>query len=127
MSESLYDSLGGNKAVFAAVDIFYRKVLSDDRVNHFFDTVDMDKQRGKQRKFLAYAFGAPLNYDGKDMREAHKHLDLTEEHFTAIAENLQGTLEGEYKKRIVGFLLATSPSAEKVDDKLNRSCSSGSS
>ena len=93
MSESLYDSLGGNKAVFAAVDIFYRKVLSDDRVKHYFDTVDMDKQRGKQRKFLAYAFGAPLNYDGKDMREAHKHLDLTEEHFTAIAENLQGTLE----------------------------------
>jgi len=26
------------------------------------------------------------------------------------------TLEREYRKRIVGFLLATSPSAEKVDD-----------
>jgi len=26
-------------------------------------------------------FGGPSNYTGKDMREGHKHLNLTEEHF----------------------------------------------
>ena len=41
---SLYERLGGDAAVNAAVDIFYRKVLSDDRVNDFFDGVDMDAQ-----------------------------------------------------------------------------------
>jgi hemoglobin len=90
---SLYDEIGGSEAVSAAVDLFYGKVLADDRVKEFFVDVDMPGQKGKQRKFLAYAFGAPISYTGKDMREAHAHLNLTEEHFSAIAEHLKATLE----------------------------------
>jgi hemoglobin len=90
---SLYDEIGGSAAVNAAVDLFYEKVLADDRVKEFFADVDMPGQKGKQRKFLAYAFGAPMKYDGKDMRSAHAHMKLTEEHFSAVAEHLQATLE----------------------------------
>ncbi|MCP4814164.1 MAG: group 1 truncated hemoglobin, partial [Planctomycetaceae bacterium] len=35
----------------------------------------------------------PMHYTGKDMRSAHAHLNLKEEHFTAIAEDLKATLE----------------------------------
>ncbi|MFL0800031.1 MAG: group 1 truncated hemoglobin [Agarilytica sp.] len=90
---SLFDKLGGAAAVDAAVDIFYRKVLSDDRISHFFDTIDMESQHTKQKAFLTMAFGGPNSYTGKDMREAHKHMKLTEEHFNAVAENLVGTLK----------------------------------
>jgi hemoglobin len=93
---SLYDSIGGEAAVNAAVDIFYRKVLTDDRISDFFDDVDMDRQAAKQKAFLTYAFGGPANYTGKDMRAAHAHLvarGLNESHFTAVAENLQSTLQ----------------------------------
>ena len=90
---SVYENLGGAAAVDAAVDIFYRKVLMDDRISHFFDTVDMEAQHSKQKAFLTMAFGGPNNYSGKDMRAAHKHLNLTEEHFNAVAENLVGTLQ----------------------------------
>ena len=38
-SPTLYEQLGGAPAVDAAVDVFYRKVLSDDRVSQFFDDV----------------------------------------------------------------------------------------
>ena len=38
-------------------------------------------------------FGGPSNYTGKDMREGHKHLNLAEEHFQAVAGNLKATLE----------------------------------
>lgn len=89
----LFEKLGGQGAVDAAVDIFYRKVLSDDTISHFFDTVDMDKQIAKQKSFLTMAFGGPNNYTGKDMREGHKHLNLTEEHFQAVAGHLQSTLQ----------------------------------
>ena len=75
-------------AINAAVDIFYEKVLADDRVKQFFDDVDMPGQIGKQRIFLAYAFGGPVKHTGKDLRSAHSHLNLSEEHFVAIAENL---------------------------------------
>ena len=71
---SLYERLGGEAAVDAAVDIFYRKVLSDDRVNGYFDDVDMEAQANKQKGFLTMVFGGPNNYTGKDMRKGHKHL-----------------------------------------------------
>ena len=90
---SIFEQIGGEAAVNAAVDIFYRKVLSDDRISHFFDTIDMDAQHTKQKAFLTMAFGGPNSYTGKDMREAHKHMNLTEEHFNAVAEALVGTLE----------------------------------
>lgn len=94
MSEiSVFEKLGGAAAVDAAVDIFYRKVLADERVSHFFDTIDMEAQHAKQKSFMTMAFGGPNNYTGKDMREAHKHMHLTEEHFGAVAEALIATLQ----------------------------------
>jgi len=96
MTDSLYNRIGGKAAIDAAVDIFYEKVLADDRVNGFFDGIDIDRQRGKQRIFLAYAFGGAVTYEGKDLRECHRHLieqGLSDEHFNATAEHLQATLE----------------------------------
>ncbi len=90
---SLFDDLGGAGAIDAAVDIFYRKVLVDDRISHFFDTVDMASQHAKQKAFMTMAFGGPNHYSGKDMREAHKHMNLTDEHFMAVAECLIATLQ----------------------------------
>ena len=95
--ESLYDRLGGEAAVNAAVDLFYGKVLADERIKKFFDGVDMDRQRQKQKMFLTYAFGGPVKYTGKSMRAAHAKLvaeqGLNHDHFVAVAENLQATLE----------------------------------
>jgi len=71
---SLYERLGGAAAVDAAVDLFYTKVLADDRIKHFFEGVDMKRQAGHQKAFLTYAFGGSPNYSGKNMREGHKHL-----------------------------------------------------
>ncbi|CAA0121393.1 Group 1 truncated hemoglobin GlbN [BD1-7 clade bacterium] len=90
---SVYEKLGGEPAVNAAVDIFYRKVLMDDSISHFFDTIDMDNQHAKQKAFLTMAFGGPNSYSGKDMREAHKGMNLTEAHFNAVAGHLVSTLE----------------------------------
>ena len=89
---SLYERIGGEAAVDAAVDLFYRKVLADDRINKYFDTVDMDAQRAKQKAFLTFAFGGPSAYTGKDMRAAHAKMKLTEADFTAVMENLGATL-----------------------------------
>ena len=96
MSESLYDRLGGAAAVEAAVDKFYERVLADDRINYFFDGVDMNKQRHKQKFFLTVAFGGPNKYQGLNMREGHKHLvekGLNDSHFDAVVEDLAITLK----------------------------------
>lgn len=91
---SLYEKLGGEAAVDAAVDNFYRKVLADDRVSHYFEGIDMERQAAKQKAFLTMAFGGPNHYSARDMKEAHAHLPgLNDSHFDAIIENLGGTLK----------------------------------
>jgi len=93
---TLYEQLGGQPAVDAAVDLFYRKVLTDDRISRFFVDVDMDKQIAKQKAFLTMVFGGPANYSGKDLRSAHAHLNsrgLNDSHVDAVIENLGQTLK----------------------------------
>jgi len=93
---TLYERLGGETAVDTAVDIFYRKVLADDRINKYFENVDMEAQAAKQKSFLTMVFGGPNNYTGKDMREGHKHLverGLNDSHVDAVIENLGNTLK----------------------------------
>lgn len=95
--QTLFEKLGGKDAVNAAVNLFYEKVMADNRISHFFDGVDMTRQRAKQKAFMTYAFGGALNYSGQSMRDSHKKLveekGLSDEHFDAVAENLQNTLE----------------------------------
>src|ERR1039458_3820699 len=41
MIDDLYDLIGGNQTIWAATESFYRRVLADDRVCHFFKNTDM--------------------------------------------------------------------------------------
>ncbi len=91
--ESLFNRIGGIEAVNATVEIFYAKVLADENISHFFANTDMKAQISKQKAFLAYAFGAPTAYTGKDLLDAHAHMDLTEDHFNAVAGHLVDTLQ----------------------------------
>lgn len=95
-NKSLFEQLGGEAAVDAAVDIFYRRVLGDCRINRFFDNTDMEQQAAKQKAFLTMAFGGPNNYSGTDMRSAHAKfvkMGLDGSHFDAVIEHLSGTLQ----------------------------------
>ncbi len=91
---TLYEKLGGAPAVDAAVDIFYRKVLGDDRIAEYFDGINMAEQASKQKAFLTMVFGGPNSYSGKDMRTAHAGMKgLSDIHVDAVIENLGATLE----------------------------------
>ena len=85
----------GDAAVSVAVEIFYRKMLMDDRVVHFFDDVDMERQVAKQQGFLTMVFGGPNHYTGRSMREGHRHLvarGLDDSHVDVVLEHLGDTL-----------------------------------
>ncbi len=116
---SLYQQIGGAAALNAAVDLFYVKVLADERVNHFFEDINMETQHRKQNAFLAAALGAPVPCSGKDMRAAHVNLDIREADFNAIAENLQATLtELKLDEKLINQVMAIVASTK--DDVLNR-------
>ena len=96
MGKSLYEEIGGATAVDVAVGAFYRKVLTDPAINHFFDGVDRKTLKAKQNAFLTMVTGGPSAYQGRDMRTAHAHLvrkGLNDTHFDAVVKHLKDTLE----------------------------------
>lgn len=90
-STTLYEKLGGKPAVEQVVDDFYKLVLADDTVSHFFSHTDMQKQRRHQTAFISFALGGP-QYTGRSMEKAHGGLNLQPEHFDAIATHLSEAL-----------------------------------
>jgi hemoglobin len=95
LMSSLYEKIGGEKALDAAVEIFYSKVINDPDLAPFFDGISMERQRNMQKAFLTVAFGGPNKYSGRGMRAAHARpvaIGLNEKHFDKVAEHLQRTL-----------------------------------
>ncbi|MFB6130983.1 MAG: group 1 truncated hemoglobin [Salinigranum sp.] len=110
MSENvtLYERLGGREAIAAVVDRFYERVLADDDLAGFFAGVEMRRVRAHQTLFLVAATGGPMEYTGASVREAHVDLDLTEEHFDAVAAHLRRTLEEfEVEEGAIAEVMAT--------------------
>ncbi len=96
IKQSLYQRIGGHKTMNAAVDVFYRKVLDDPTIRYFFEDVDLDLQRAKQKRFLSMVCGGPHQFTCKQMREAHAHLlalGLNDQHFDHVIDHLKASLE----------------------------------
>ena len=96
INPTLYERLGGEPAVNTAVDIFYRKVIADARINYFFFGVNISEQAAKQKAFLSMAFGGPHEYTGRDMRRSHAKLvgmGMNDRHFDIVLDHLRSTLK----------------------------------
>lgn len=96
MKQTLFDRIGGEDAIAAAVEIFYGKVLEDPLLASYFDRMEIKQQVNKMISFMSWAFGGPMEYRGLDLTLAHKDLvlqqGLGDQHFDAIAHHLQSTL-----------------------------------
>ncbi|MGZ3417166.1 MAG: group I truncated hemoglobin [Polyangiales bacterium] len=93
---TLYERLGGEAAVEAAVVRFYDKIMADPALAPFFEHLDMSAQIRKQIAFMTMAFGGPNKYSGRDLRTAHQKLverGLGGAHFASVAHHLRTTLE----------------------------------
>jgi len=93
---TLYERIGGEAAVEAAVVRFYDKVMADPELATFFEPMDLGAQINKQIAFMTMAFGGPNRYTGRDLRTAHAKLvqrGLGDVHFDAIVLCLSETLD----------------------------------
>ena len=122
INHTLYERLGGEPAVNTAVDIFYRKVIADARINYFFFGVNISEQAAKQKAFLSMAFGGPHEYTGRDMRRSHAKLvgmGMNDRHFDIVLDHLRSTLEQlEAPENLIQEVLDICESTR--DDVMNR-------
>lgn len=96
--KSLYDRLGGVKAITAVVDEFVARVGADNRINGFFAQTVADKHRLAMFKKnlveqICQASGGPQKYKGKDMKSAHQGMGVSSADFNALVEDLVAALD----------------------------------
>ena len=96
--KSLYARLGGKKAITAVVDEFVNNCATDTRINKFFADTAKDPKRLKKFKTnlvnqICQASGGPCKYTGKNMKDAHKGMGITEADFNALVEDLVKALD----------------------------------
>lgn len=108
---SIFETIGGDPVVGEAVEKFYRKLKSDPVIAVFFERTDVTKLETHQRMFLTAALGGPDAYEGRDMRAAHAHLEITDTDFDKFLEHLTETLTevGATPDRIAEVIEAISP------------------
>ncbi len=96
--KSLYDRLGGKKAIVAVVDEFVARVAADKRINGFFAATVADPKRlakfkGNLVDLVCQGSGGPCKYTGKNMKTAHKGMGISGADFNALVEDLVGALD----------------------------------
>src|SRR5262249_44807341 len=89
---TLYEAIGGQPAIMAAVDLFYHRGMGDPMLAPYFQNTSMPRLKGDQSAFLAQPLLGRARYKGRSMREAHAGLGITNEAFSAVAEHLRQTL-----------------------------------
>jgi hemoglobin len=96
--KTLYQRLGGKKAITAVVDEFVGRAAGDARINGFFKDTAADPTRLASFKMklvdqICQASGGPCKYTGKDMKSAHAGMGVSSGDFTALVEDLVGALD----------------------------------
>ena len=122
MSQTLFERIGGKDTVAKATHYLYVNLQRDDRLKHFFEQINIEKQTRKMEVFLTYIFGGERSQQGLDLRLAHRKVveqGLNDEHVDAMIECVCGTLqEMGVNTNLIGEV------AQKInehrDDVLNR-------
>ncbi len=95
---SLYERIGEEPAVDAALTIFYNKILSDPALSPFFKDTNIPNLIQKQKTFLTFAFGGPSDYTywQRGLRNAHRgsvEHGMNDAHFDLVLKHLIDTLK----------------------------------
>jgi hemoglobin len=95
---SLYDNLGGKKAISAVVDDFVARVAADKRINAFFAATAADPKRlaafkSKLVDQICQASGGPCQYTGRTMKAAHAGMGISRADFGALVSDLTAALD----------------------------------
>ncbi|HMG52811.1 MAG TPA: hypothetical protein VK601_05010 [Kofleriaceae bacterium] len=90
---SLYDRLGGKDAITAVVAEFVTRTTTDARIKQRFFNTDAEQLKRLLVEFVSSASGGGVTYTGRDMASSHAGMDLVDDEFNALVEDLVGALD----------------------------------
>ncbi len=90
--QTLFEKYGGFSVISKVVLRFYDVLLDDDDIGPFFDDVDIPKLVDHQTKFIASILGGPSSYSDSQLEKLHRHLSISDTHYTIVKTILSDTL-----------------------------------
>ena len=121
--KSLHDRLGGLPAITAVVDEFVNRTTADPRIKDRFFNTDAVQLKKLLTEFVCMATGGSCKYTGRDMATSHAGMELVDDEFNALVENLVGALDKfkvpeKEKGELLGALGPLKPQIVTPADKL---------
>ena len=110
MTTTLYQRLGGAPGIAALVDDVIAAHLVNPVVKTRFENIkDLDHAKKMAREFFCVGSGGPETYTGKDMLAAHKGMNISEQEFLAVTDDIVGAmgkqgLSDDTKKDVIAIL-----------------------
>lgn len=92
---SLYDEIGGRDYLTKVVKKFYDKVYAHPRLKLYFLKTPQKHIENQQIDFMIGALGGPRIYMGRNPKDVHPHILITEELFELRNELLIEALKEE--------------------------------
>ncbi len=115
----LYQALGERSGIADVVqDLLYR-IVDDERINHQYKGVNVADFHRHLTDQLCQISGGPCAYTGRDMRELHEAMDITDTQFNALVENLVLAMEANgiattAQNRLLGRLVPLYPDVRNL-------------
>ena len=96
-ARSLYERLGGGAGIAAIVDDVLAAHLANPVVAPRYRAVkDLEHTKRMAREFFCAGAGGPETYTGKDMRAAHRGMNVSEQELLAVMDDIM-TVLGRHK------------------------------
>jgi hemoglobin len=120
MSTTLYERLGGADGIAKLVDTAINAHLVNPIVKTRFEKVeDLDHAKRMAREFLSAGAGGPVTYTGRDMLTAHKGMNISEQEYLAVTDDIVGAMEKhkvseDAKKDVIAILYSLKGSIIRV-------------
>ncbi|MDQ1817034.1 group 1 truncated hemoglobin [Massilia sp. CCM 9210] len=91
--DTMYQGLGGQGGIRKIVDTFIPMIMADARIKESFRDTDLKNLSMRLEEQFCELAGGPCKYKGKDMKEIHDGLNITNAQFNALAEDLQAAMD----------------------------------
>jgi hemoglobin len=90
---SLFERLGGRPAIEAVVNEFVGRTTTDPRIKERFFNTDATHLKKMLVEQVCAATGGPCTYSGRDMKSSHGGMEVVEEEWNALVEDLVAALD----------------------------------
>ncbi|PIQ59239.1 MAG: hypothetical protein COW00_10945 [Bdellovibrio sp. CG12_big_fil_rev_8_21_14_0_65_39_13] len=91
--KSLYLRLGGEKKIEALVTSIYIAHKKNEQIGHMLAHVDKDRFIKNVTQFLVVGTGGKGKYSGRNMKDAHSHLNVSNSDFMSAGNDVQNSMK----------------------------------